>query len=95
MVHEYGDNKNQLTDGNCKTFFYLGVFKTLNDLNSSFMKENFHIRTSSYASRNSNNLTHHRPNQVTFGTNSLKSIGPQIWNCLPEELISANSLGRL
>ena len=27
----------------------------------------------------------------TFGTSSLKSLGPQIWNCLPEDLKSANS----
>ena len=71
---------------------YLEIFKTLHDLNPSFMKAIFQIRTSNYSSRNPNNLTHYRPNQVTFGTNSFKSLGPRIWNCLPEELKSANSL---
>ena len=35
---------------------------------------------------------HYRLNQVIFGTNSLKSLGPRIWNSLPEKLKSANSL---
>ena len=68
----------------------LEIFKTLNDLNPSFMKDIFQIRASNYSSRNPNNLTHYRPNQVTFGTNSLRFLGPQIWNCLPEELKSAD-----
>ena len=54
-------------------------FKTLHDLNPSFMKDIFQIRTSNYSSRNPHNLTHYRPNQVTLGTNSLKSLGPRIW----------------
>ena len=39
-----------------------------------------------------NNLSHIRPNQVTFGSKSLKATGPQIWNCLPNELKSADNL---
>ena len=70
----------------------LEIFKTLHNLNPSFMKDIFQIRTSNYSSQNPNNLIHYRPNQVTFGTNSLKSLGPRIWNCLPEELKSVNSL---
>ena len=70
----------------------LEIFKTLHNLNPSFMKDIFQVRTSNYSSRNPNNLIHYRPNQVTFGTNSLKSLGPRIWNCLPEELKSVNSL---
>ena len=64
----------------------LEIFKTLNDLNPFFKKDIFQIRTSNYASRDPDNITHYRPNQVTFGTNSLKSLGPRIWNYLPEEL---------
>ena len=68
------------------------IFKTLNSLNPSFMKDIFQVRSSNYSSRNPNNLAHYRPNQVTFGTHSLKFLGPQIWNCLPNELKSAESL---
>ena len=70
----------------------LEIFKTLNDLNPSFMTDIFQIRTSNYSWRNPNNLTHYRPNQVIFGTKSLRVLGPQIWNCLPEELKSAENL---
>ena len=68
------------------------ISKTLNDLNPSFMKDIFQVRSSNYSSRNPNNLAHYRPNQVTFGTHSLKFLGPHIWNCLPNELKSAESL---
>ena len=68
------------------------IFKTLNGLNPSFMKDIFQVRSSNYSSRNPNNLAHYRPNQVTFGIHSLKFLGPQIWNCLPNELKSAESL---
>ena len=37
-------------------------------------------------------LKHIRPNQVTFGSNSLESVGPQIWNCLPNKMKSAENL---
>ena len=64
----------------------LEIFKALSNLNLFFMKDIFHIRTFNYSSRNPNNLIHHRPNHVTFGTNSLRFLGPQIWNCLLEKL---------
>ena len=39
-----------------------------------------------------NNLSHSRPNQVTFDSKSLNAIGPQIWDCLPNELKWADNL---
>ena len=68
------------------------IFKTLNKLNPTFMNDIFSVRTSNYSSRNPNNLNHFRPNQVTFGSNSLRAMGPKIWNCLPNELKSAKNL---
>ena len=59
---------------------------------NSFMQSIFSSRTSKHPSRNPNNLNHFRPNQVTFGSKSLKAIGPQIWNCLPNEIKSADNL---
>ena len=59
------------------------IFKTLNHLNPPFMQSIFELRSSIYSSRNPNNLAYFRPNQTTFGSKSLKSIGPQIWNGLP------------
>ena len=68
------------------------VFKTLKNLNPSFMHDIFKIKSSTYSSRNPNDLQHYRPNQVTFGSNSLRSLGPQIWNGLPNEIKSAENL---
>ena len=56
------------------------------------MKNFFEIRSLHYSSRNPYNLKLIRPNQVTFGSNSLQSTGPQIWNDLPNELKSAENL---
>ena len=36
-------------------------------------------------------LNHFRENQVTFGSKGVKAMGPQIWNCLPIELTSADT----
>ena len=60
----------------------LEIFKTLNDQNPNYMKEIF--------SRNTNHT--HRPldikvnykNTTKFGINSLRSLGPHIWNSLPK-----------
>ena len=56
------------------------------------MQNIFKLRASGYSLRNLNDLAHVRPNQATFGSNSLKSIGPQIWNNLPNELKLAENL---
>ena len=56
------------------------------------MQKIFKLRTSCYSLRNPNDLAHIRPNQTTFGSNSLMSIGPQIWYNLPNELKSAENL---
>ena len=68
------------------------IFKTIKNLNPSFMQSIFSSRTSKHPSRNPNNLNHFRQNQGTFGSKSLKAFGPQIWNCLPNEIKSADNL---
>ena len=56
------------------------------------MQKIFELRTSFYSLRNPNDLAHVRPNQTTFESNSLMSIGPQIWNGRLNELKSAENL---
>ena len=68
------------------------IFKTLKKLNPAFMNDIFSFRTSNYSLQNRNNLNHFGSNKVTFGSNSLKVMGPKIWNCLPNELKSAENL---
>ena len=68
------------------------IFKTVKQLNPSFMQSIFKLCSSNYSLRNLNNLAHVRPNQTTFGSKSLMSIGPQIWNGLTNEFKSAENL---
>ena len=70
----------------CLRVLCIEIFKTLQNLNPSFMQDIFKIRSSTYSSRNPNDLQHYGPSQVTFGSNSLQSLGPQIWNGLPNEI---------
>ena len=42
--------------------------------------------------RNPYDLKHHRPNQVTFGSKSLRPLGPQVWNSLSNEIKSTETL---
>ena len=56
------------------------------------MQTVFETRTSHRPARRPNDLRHYRPNQTTFGSNSLRSLGPQVWNSLPEDIKSAENL---
>ena len=71
---------------------FASKFSRLKKLNPPFMQKIFKLRTSSYSSRNPNDLAHIRPNQTTLGSKSLMFIGTQIWNNLPNELKSAENL---
>ena len=73
-------------------FMCIEIFKTLNKLNPSFMQDIFKVKSSSYSLRGTNSLQHYRPNQVTFGSNSLRSLGPQVWNGLSNDMKSAENL---
>ena len=67
----------------------LETFKSLNKLNPHFMKDLFNKRNT--FERKKNNLEIPRRNTVKFGDNSVKSLGPHIWNSLPEEIKSEQS----
>ena len=61
----------------------LETFKKLNDLNPAFVKNLFAKREVS--KRRKNNLDKPNQNTVKFGDKSIRSLGPHIWNGLPEE----------
>ena len=67
----------------------LEFFKTLNDLNPAFMKNLFAKREVS--KRRKNNLEIPNRNTVKYGDKSIRSLGPHIWNGLPEEIKNENS----
>ena len=53
-------------------------------LNSTYMQDLFYLCSSS--ARRPNNITVARANTNAYGTKSLRSLGPQIWNSLPEHI---------
>ena len=68
----------------------LEIFKTLNDLNPTFMKEIFQLNTIRDAK--SNKLVVPNQNSKRYGTDTLRSLGPKIWNSLPKEIREVSSL---
>ena len=56
------------------------IHKTMKKQNPTLMQEIFRFKSvcnPNRSSRNPNDLHHHRPNQVTLGTHSLRSLGFQ------------------
>ena len=70
----------------------LEIFKTLNDLNPTYMKDLFYLRSSS--ARRPNNIAVVRTNTNTYGTKRFRSLRPQIWNYLPEHIKAESSFAR-
>ena len=93
------DNLLSKKNKNCMSIYRLRslcieVFKTINELNPSFMKDIFQLRINGRPVRtqNINNLTVETRQTVTFGTNSISYLGPKIWNNLPYHLKCSESL---
>ena len=70
------------------------IFKSLNNLNPSFMKEIFTLRQADRPVREKYKLNLDIPsyNQVTFGCKALTFLGPESWNSLPYHIKSAENL---
>ena len=81
--------------GRIKTFA-TEICKTLHSLNPRYIreicKEN---NTGRRQLRSKYNLTVQRYNTVTFGRNSLRILGPKIWNHCPREFKTAEDLKTL
>ena len=71
---------------------YFEIFTTIKNLNPRLMHSIFSSRTLKNPPQNPSNFNHFRPNQVNFGSKSLNAMGSQIWNCLPNEMKSADNL---
>ncbi len=68
------------------------IYKTVSKLNPPFIQNIFKLKETTRSARNPKELIHHRPNQVTFGSKSLLSLGPQSWNALPKEIKLAENV---
>ena len=92
LLNNYENSYEQLLErsGKCNMnlqwirFLCIEIYKTIDSLNRDFMKSIFEMKKNNRVVRERYklNLNIPRTNQVTFGTNSLKSYGPKIWNAL-------------
>ena len=69
------------------------IYETKNDLGSKIMKDTFHFIQKPYNLRNDPELQRRRNRTVYFGTESISSLAPKIWELIPSDIRSANSLG--
>lgn len=89
-----------LDKANCSTmnvkrnFLCVEIYKTINNLDHSFMKQIFRLRETNRNVREKCRLNLNLPdyNEVTFGKKSLRKIGPRIWNSLVYHIKSSKSL---
>ena len=65
------------------------IFKTLNEINPPYMKNIFTPKEN--AKVRQNDIIVKRINTSRFGTQSLRSLGPKIWNNLPSNIKSETS----
>jgi len=66
------------------------VFKTLNDMNPTYMKEIFYL--SPYETHKKYDLYVQKRNTTKYGNHSLRVLGASIWNSLPEKIKKISSL---
>ena len=66
------------------------IFKTLNELNPIFMKDIFELNTRRDVSDCRLLVQYQRTKR--YGTNTLRSLGPKIWNSLSTEIKNAGNL---
>ena len=102
MLSDYESSYGELLrlSGNCvinvrlKKNLCIEIYKTLNDLNPSFMWEISETRKTKrvVCEKYKINLEIPRVNQASFGTKSLRFYGLKIWNSLPYHIKSAKNL---
>ena len=70
------------------------IYKTINKLNSEFMKNIFKVNENKRVVREQYKLNLETPewNQVIFGAKSLKVYGSKVWNSLPTHIKTSKNL---
>ena len=69
------------------------ICKTKNDLGPKIMKDTFHFIQKPYNLRNDPELQRRKNRTVYFGTENISSLASKIWELIPSDIRSANSLG--
>ena len=72
-------------------FLATEIFKTINNLNPPFMKEIFELNTKRNTSA-SNRLVVQSQISMKYGSYTLRSLGPRIWNKLPCDIRNSENL---
>ena len=72
----------------------LEMFKTFQNLNPAFMKDYFTAKPISYNFRQNNVLCVPKVKTTTYGIKSLRFLVPKIWNSLPNEIRSSQSINQ-
>jgi len=68
------------------------VFKTKSDQNADFMREVFPLRNNSYNLRYNNEFLQPKVKTVSYGMETIRVRGPQLWQTLPSHIKSSTSL---
>ena len=68
------------------------IFKTLHDINPPYIKDIFMKRTGRTSQRFANNIKSIERYKTKFGKNSLRYLGPILWNSLPNHIKALDSL---
>ena len=68
------------------------MFKTVNNLNPSFMAEVFVTKDVPYNLRGSNNLALPRARTNLYGIDTIRFVGQKLWQTLPREIKESQSL---
>ena len=68
------------------------IYKARNDLGPKIMKDIFHSVQKPYSLRNDSTLQRRRIHTVYFGTESISSVAPKIWEIVTCEIKNAKSL---
>ena len=68
------------------------IFKTVKNFNPKYMKDIFTPKLHPKLRPNDILVKHHIA--ITYGTKSLKTLGPKIWNQLPEDIKTETSSTR-
>ena len=67
------------------------IYKARNDLGPDIMKDIFHFVQKPYNLRNDSTLKRRKNGTVYFGTESISSLAPKIWEIVPCEIKNAKS----
>ena len=75
-------------------YLCIEIYKTINNINPSFMKQIFQLRETNRTVRNQYKLNLNVPkvNQVSYGEKRLRYYGPKIWNSLPFHVKTSENL---